>query len=87
MDYLFLRAARIGLIARVGGGLEAPTHGRIESSPESDGSGATTMLRQMVRNGAREGIGIAQGGRHARCNLYGGDALSSVGQAFSPARI
>jgi len=39
----------------MGGVLKSPTPGRTGSSPESDGWGAKTMLRQMVRNGARAG--------------------------------
>jgi len=52
------------------GVLKSPNPGRIESSPESDGCGATTMLRQMVRNGARAGgDDIARGGREAEIGI------------------
>jgi hypothetical protein len=48
------RATWIGRVTRGERSLEkSPTLDRTGSSPESDGCGATTMVRQMVRHGAR----------------------------------
>ena len=57
------RATRNERVGRSGRVLKSSNRGRAGSSPESDGCGATAMLRQMVRNGAREGrVCIGEGG-------------------------